>query len=55
MEGMEDGDQVLPFVLCFYGSLLTYLWEDDVGNPQDIAQGEGGEEGDPIMPLLFAL
>ena len=58
MEGllkMEKGDQIFPFVRCFYGSPSTYLWEDEVGNPQDIAQGEGGEQGDPFMPLLFAL
>ena len=37
MEGllrMEDGDQVLPFVRCFYGSPSTYLWEDELGKPQ---------------------
>ena len=33
----------------------TYLWEDEVGISQDIAQGEGGEQGDPLMPLRFAL
>ena len=44
---MEDGDQVLPFVRCFYGSPSTYLWEDELGKPQDIPQGEGGEQGDP--------
>ena len=51
---MEDGDQVVPFVRCFYGSPSTYLWEDEVGKPQDIPQGEGGEQGDHLMPL-FAL
>ena len=58
MEGllrMEQGDQILPFVRCFYGSPSTYLWEDETGNVQDIPQGEGGEQGDPLMPLLFAL
>ena len=52
---MEDGDQVLSFVRCFYGSPSTYLWEDELGTTEDIAQGEGGEPGDPLMPLLFAL
>ena len=33
----------------------TYLWEDETGNVQDIPQGEGGEQGDPFMPLLFSL
>ena len=53
---MEDGDQVLPFVRCFCGSPSTFLWEDEVGNPQDIPQGEGGENREtPLMPLVFAL
>ena len=52
MEGllrMEQGDQILPFVRCFYGSPSTYLWEDETGNVQDIPQG------DPLMPFLFEL
>ena len=52
---MEDGDRVLPFVRCFCGSPSTYMWEDEVGVSQDIPQGEGGEQGDPLMPMLFAL
>ena len=38
---MEDGDQLLPFVRCFYGSPSTYLWEDEMGVTQHISQGEG--------------
>ena len=52
---MEDGDQILPFVRCFYGSPSTYLWEDEMGVTQHISQGEGGEQGDHLMPMLFAL
>ena len=52
---MEDGDQILPFARCFYGSPSTYLWEDELGNTQEIPQGEGGEQGDPLMPMLFSL
>ena len=52
---MEDGERVLPFVRRFYGSPSTYIWEDELGVSQDIAQGEGGEQGDPLMPLLFSL
>ena len=52
---MEGGDKILPFVRCFYGSSSTYLWEDELGATQYISQGEGGEQGDPLMPLLFAL
>ena len=52
---MEGGDQILPFVKCFYGSPSTYPWEDEMGVTQSIPQGEGGEQGDPLMPMLFAL
>ena len=31
------------------------LVEDEVGDVQDIPQGEGGDQGDPLMPLLFSL
>ena len=58
MEGllrMEDGDQILPFVRMFYGTPSTYLWEDEMGVTQSIPQGEGGEQRDPLMPMLFAL
>ena len=37
----------------FYSSPSTFLWEDDVGTVHHIPQGEGGEQGDPLMPLLF--
>ena len=58
MEGllhMEGGDQLLPHVRMFYSSPSTFLWEDEVGTVHPIHQGEGGEQGDPLMPLLFAL
>ena len=44
---MEGGVQILPFVQCCYGSPSTYLWEDEMGETQDILQGEGGEQCDP--------
>ena len=47
--------QVLPFVLMFHGAPSAYLWEDDAGVIHTIRQGEGGEQGDALMPLLFAL
>ena len=52
---MEGGDQILPLVRMFYSNPSTYLWEDELGVTQHIAQGEGGEQGDPLMPLLFSL
>ena len=52
---MEKGDQILPFVRCFYGTRSTCSWDDEMGVTQHIHQGEGGEQGDPLMPMLFAL
>ena len=58
MEGLRpvvDGEQILPFVKAFYGQPSTYLWEDDSGEVHTIPQGEGGEQGDPLMPYSSAL
>ena len=48
-------ERALPFVLQFYGRPSTYLWEDDCTVVQEITQGEVGEQGDPLMPALYAL
>ena len=53
--GMEDGDRLLPFVRLFHGDPSTFLWEDDSGGVHHIHQGEGGEQGDHLMPMLFSL
>ena len=52
---MDAGDRVLPFVRRFYGQPSLNVWEDEVGEVQDVPQGEGGDQGDPFMPLLFSL
>ena len=52
---MEGGEAILPFVLQFYGAPSTYLWEDSDGVVHGILQVEGGEQGDALMPTLFAL
>ena len=52
---LEEGDQILPFVRQFYGCPSTHIWEDDMGNIHEVAQEEGGEQGDPLMPALFSL
>ena len=52
---MVDGEKILPFVRAFYGKPSSYWWEDDVGDVHAIQQGEGGEQGDPLMPILFCL
>ena len=58
LEGLAtvpEGDRLLPFVRHFYGSPSAYLWEDEAGETHLIPQGEGGEQGDPLMPMLFSL
>ena len=53
LEGIRSvlgGDSVLPFVLQFYDNSSSYLWET-----HEIRQGEGGEQGDPLLPMLYAL
>ena len=47
---MPDGVKVLPFVRMFYGTPSQFLWEDELGTVNHIPQGEGGEQGDPLMP-----
>ena len=49
---MEGGDALCESVLR---SPSTYLWEDDEGVVHEISQGEGGEQGDALMPALFSL
>ena len=44
---MCDGDKLIPFVRLFYGSLSTYLWEDNSGKVRHVQQGEGGEHPPP--------
>ena len=46
---MGCGGEAIPF------SPVTYLWEDAEGVQHSILQGEGGEQGDPLMLLLSSL
>ena len=52
---MVDGDKLIPFIRQFYSNPSKFFWEDEVGNVHHIHQGEGGEQGDPLMLLLFSL
>ena len=55
LSGVIGGERAIPFVRMFYGEPSVYLWEDDHGVVHNIHQAEGGEQGDALMPLLFAL
>ena len=46
---------LLPFVRQFYASPSEYLWYDAAGTCHPIHQHEGGEQGDPLMPGLYAV
>ena len=52
---VHGGAETLPFVRMFHSSPSRHLWEDQEGVVHTIDQGEGGEQGDPPMPLLFSL
>ena len=45
----------LRFTRLFYGSPSTYLWTDAAGTTHQVRQGEGGEQGDPLMPAFYPL
>ena len=49
------GRKTIPFVRMFYGSPSTYVWEDAEEVEHSILHGEGGEQGDFLMPLLYTL
>ena len=46
---------LLPLVRSLYSTASTFLWVDDAGVAHEIRQGEGGEQGDPLMSALYAL
>eukprot|EP00973_Karenia_brevis_P026791 3697022-Karenia_brevis.AAC.1 len=46
---------MLPLVSALYGTKSRYLWYDAEGMAHTITQAEGGEQGCPLMPALFAL
>ena len=52
---VDGGGAALPFVRLFYGRPSQYLWEDSTGTTHLVHQGEGGEQGDPLMPLLYSV
>ena len=46
---------MLPFVRKTYARVSTYWRSDEDGVSHRIGQHEGGEQGDPLMLLLFSL
>ena len=46
---------LLPFVRTTYAHPTGYRWQDAVGVTHQVHEAEGGEQGDPLMHLLFNL
>ena len=46
---------LIPFVRSTYAHPRSYEWEDQHGTRHQVWQHEGGEQGDPLIPLLFCL
>lgn len=42
-------------VTALYGTTPRFVWHDESGKAHIIEQGEGGEQGCPLMPALYAL
>jgi hypothetical protein len=55
LASLPGASAILPFVRLFYADASTYVWTDAEGVDHDICQTEGGEQGDPLMPVLYAL
>jgi hypothetical protein len=52
---LQTASAMLPFVRMFYAAPSQYMWRDDRGEEHVVLQGEGGEQGDALMPHLFSL
>ena len=55
LASLPTASSIVPFARLSYASPTDYVWTDDAGRDHTIRQNEGGEQGDPLMPLLFAL
>ena len=55
LEKMPGAGSILPFVRLSYAPPSKYSWWDDDGQKRTVTQAEGGEQGDPLMPLLFSI
>ena len=54
LSALPRAKAMLPFVRMAYAQPSRYTWLDEAGEAHTVLQGEGGEQGDPLMPLLFS-
>ena len=52
---MPEARKSLPFVRLSYAGVSSYTWFDEKGERHVVNQAEGGEQGDPLLPLLFSI
>ena len=52
---MPTARSLLPFVRMSHAQPSSYQWFDESGEARFVIQAEGGEQGDPLMPLLFSI
>ena len=52
---MQEANALIPFVMLSCSEPSTHDWFDDTGHRRTVLQAEGGEQGDPLMPFLFAI
>ena len=52
---IDGGGEILLFVSSLNEKPSSNLWENGLGEMCDLQQGEGGEQGDSLMPMLFSL
>ena len=50
-----DLHDIIPFVRQWYADASRFIWRGDEGVAHEILQGDGGEQGDALMPALFCL
>ena len=55
LRALPTACRILPYVMASYGENSEYVWNDECGQSHFIPQGEGGEQGDALMPALFCL
>ena len=57
VDGIGAYDHEGCCLLCglSYASPSSYLWFDNQGQRRTVTQAEGGEQGNPLMPLLFSI
>lgn len=55
LQRVPHANKCVPFARLWYAQPSEYVWHDQHGHPHTVTQAEGGEQGDPLMPVLFSL